>query len=103
MAGSKTNEMTRGEGMAAVRSIPPGQDYVWDGEDDDDRPTSEEELAAAVVSRRRKRGRPAGTTKVSTTIRLSREVVDRFRATGDGWQTRVDEALKEWIRAHPPA
>jgi len=30
-----------------------------------------------------------------TPLRLSREVVDRFRADGPGWQTRMDEALKK--------
>ncbi|MGA1328170.1 MAG: BrnA antitoxin family protein [Rubrivivax sp.] len=34
------------------------------------------------------------------TIRLSREVVDRFRATGDGWQSRVDAALQEGLDKH---
>ncbi|MCE7903445.1 MAG: hypothetical protein DYH20_12570, partial [Gammaproteobacteria bacterium PRO9] len=37
------------------------------------------------------------------TIRLSRDVVDRFRASGAGWQARVDSALREWLRRHPPA
>lgn len=32
------------------------------------------------------------------TIRLSRDVVETFRASGDGWQTRVDCALKEWLK-----
>ncbi|MDV6346793.1 BrnA antitoxin family protein [Nitrosomonas sp. Is35] len=40
--------------------------------------------------------------KERITIRLSREVVDTFRATGSGWQTRMDEALMEWIREHRP-
>ncbi|HNC77698.1 MAG TPA: BrnA antitoxin family protein [Pseudomonadales bacterium] len=35
------------------------------------------------------------------TIRLSPEVVAHFRATGRGWQTRMDEALKEWLKTHP--
>ncbi len=48
------------------------------------------------------RGRPkAETTKERTTIRLSRDVLDRFRATGAGWQTRIDAALKEWLIEHP--
>lgn len=48
-----------------------------------------------------KRGRPlAAVTKERVTIRLSREVVERFRATGEGWQTRVDAALKEWLETH---
>jgi len=33
-------------------------------------------------------------------IRYSPEVVDYFRATGSGWQTRMDEALKEWMKEH---
>jgi uncharacterized protein (DUF4415 family) len=27
-------------------------------------------------------------------------VLDRFRATGTGWQTRVDAALREWLEVH---
>jgi uncharacterized protein (DUF4415 family) len=30
-----------------------------------------------------------------TPLRLSREVVDRFKADGPGWQTRMDEAMKK--------
>ena len=30
-------------------------------------------------------------------IRLSPEVIDHFKAGGRGWQTRIDEALREWI------
>ena len=29
--------------------------------------------------------------------RLSPEVLSAFRATGDGWQPRVDEALRDWL------
>ncbi len=31
------------------------------------------------------------------TIRLSRDVIDHFRAGGRGWQTRIDEASRDWI------
>jgi uncharacterized protein (DUF4415 family) len=34
------------------------------------------------------------------TIRLSPKVVETFRATGTGWQTRMDAALQDWIKAH---
>lgn len=51
---------------------------------------------------RRKRP-PAPVTKERITIRLSRDVVERFRASGDGWQTRVDAALKDWLKDHRPA
>ena len=49
-------------------------------------------------------GRPkAAVTKERITIRLSPEVVAQFRASGDGWQTRVDAALKDWLKTHSPA
>lgn len=50
----------------------------------------------------RPRGPQKAPTKVSTTIRLSNDVVQAFRATGDGWQTRVDAALKDWLKTHSP-
>lgn len=43
---------------------------------------------------------PAATTKERVTMRLSRDVVARFRAAGPGWQTRIDAALKEWLETH---
>jgi uncharacterized protein (DUF4415 family) len=47
-------------------------------------------------------GRPKSqSSKVLLSIRYSPEVIDYFRATGPGWQTRIDRALKEWINAHP--
>jgi uncharacterized protein (DUF4415 family) len=50
------------------------------------------------------RGRPkAGVTKESVTIRLSPEVVQSFRASGAGWQTRMDAALKDWLKTHKVA
>ena len=50
------------------------------------------------------RGRPRlARPKVSTTIRLSRDVIDHFRADGRGWQTRIDEALRDWISKQPVA
>lgn len=51
-----------------------------------------------------KRGRPlAAVTKERITIRLSPEVLQAFRASGDGWQTRVDAALRDWLKTHSPA
>jgi uncharacterized protein (DUF4415 family) len=46
------------------------------------------------------RGPQRSPTKERITIRLSPEVVRRFRATGDGWQTRVDAALKDWLKSN---
>ena len=49
------------------------------------------------------RGPQKAPTKERITIRLTREVVQRFRESGDGWQTRVDAALREWLKKHSPA
>jgi len=49
------------------------------------------------------RGPQKTPTKERITIRLSREVVEQFRASGEGWQTRVDTALREWLKNHSPA
>jgi uncharacterized protein (DUF4415 family) len=61
------------------------------------------ESLQAKLSSLKARGPQKAPVKERITIRLSREVVERFRATGQGWQTRMDEALKDWIKAHPPA
>ena len=64
------------------------------------------DVYAGLVALRRSRGERGpqkAPTKVATTIRLSPEVSEAFRATGPGWQTRIDEALKDWLRTHSPA
>jgi uncharacterized protein (DUF4415 family) len=39
-------------------------------------------------------------TKERISIRLSRDVVETFRASGEGWQTRIDNALREYVVKH---
>ena len=49
-----------------------------------------------------KRGRPLGSSnKISTTVRLDADVLDAFRAGGPGWQTRMNEVLRDWLIKHP--
>jgi uncharacterized protein (DUF4415 family) len=51
---------------------------------------------------RRGRGRPRlPTAKRQVTIRLDPDLLDRLRATGPGWQTRLNEALRDWLAKHP--
>ncbi len=45
----------------------------------------------------RKRGPQRSPTKVPVSIRLSPDVAEGLRATGEGWQTRADEALRLWL------
>jgi len=59
------------------------------------------ELTDEEFKRLRPMGRPkAEITKERITIRLSPEVVETFRATGKGWQSRMDKALREYLRNH---
>jgi uncharacterized protein (DUF4415 family) len=41
------------------------------------------------------RGPQKRPTKVAVSLRLTREVVERFKAGGRGWQTRIDAVLKK--------
>jgi uncharacterized protein (DUF4415 family) len=97
MSGSRTTSKTD---LARVRAA---HDYAWDGKDEDDRPLSREEMPAGIEAYRAKRGRPSGTNKESTTIRFDRDVLDAFRASGPGWQTRMNAALREWLETHTPS
>jgi uncharacterized protein (DUF4415 family) len=59
------------------------------------------ELAAEMLNPI-KPGRPrSDTPKIFTGIRLDAEVLEAFKATGKGWQTRINNALKDWLKEHP--
>lgn len=60
-------------------------------------------LPASLQAKLRTRGPQKAPTKERITIRLSPEVVQPFRDTGDGWQSRLDAALKDWLKSHTPA
>ena len=64
---------------------------------------AKEVLPKALLTKLNVRGPQKTPTKERITIRLSPDVVQRFRETGDGWQTRVDTALKDWLKSHKPA
>jgi uncharacterized protein (DUF4415 family) len=48
---------------------------------------------ALTRKRRGERGPQKAPTKVAVTLRVDRDVVDRFKAAGPGWQTRMNDAL----------
>jgi uncharacterized protein (DUF4415 family) len=50
--------------------------------------------------KRRVRGPNRAPTKERVTLRLSPEVTQFFRNGGKGWQTRMDNALREWVETH---
>ena len=74
--------------------------------DPDARPLDEERLARmrpasdadAADIQRRLRGRPRlKNTKRLVSLRLDPDVVERFRATGPGWQSRINEVLRDHL------
>ena len=65
--------------------------------DPDNQPLTDAELSQF----KRVRGRPLGSgTKEQVTLRLDTQILEQFRATGDGWQTRINEALRDWSKHH---
>ena len=101
MSGSKMTTQ-RKTVLEALKKAPPGGDFVWDGKDEDDRPLSREEMKKGVEAYRKKRGRPVSAArKEQVSVRYSPEVLSYFRATGEGWQTRMDAALQLLVKKHP--
>ncbi|MCP2012283.1 BrnA antitoxin family protein [Duganella violaceipulchra] len=74
--------------------------------DEDDAPAlSEAWFAEASLYRGGvlvKRGRPPqAVTKVAVKLRLDRDIVAAFKIDGPGWQTRINQALRDWLVLHP--
>ncbi|GHT82952.1 hypothetical protein AGMMS49960_11190 [Betaproteobacteria bacterium] len=108
-----TKNLPSAESLAAALAAAP--DYV----DDPDCPYDPNDAAAvsafwsgAIVSHSRaelqeklvaRRGRPlAVNPRKNTNIRLAPDVESAFRATGKGWQTRINAALADWLKTHSP-
>jgi uncharacterized protein (DUF4415 family) len=52
---------------------------------------------------RRKPGRPkSDVPKEQVSVRYDADVLAAFRASGDGWQTRMNDALRDWLGSHRP-
>ncbi|MCW6529561.1 BrnA antitoxin family protein [Sphingomonas sp. MMSM20] len=66
-----------------------------DPNDPEDFDVSESGIEQALVARRKRVGRPRGSNKEPVTIRLDREVLERFKATGPGWQARINDVLRK--------
>jgi uncharacterized protein (DUF4415 family) len=51
---------------------------------------------------RRSRGRPRkADRKVNQTLRLDQEVLEAYRREGRGWQTRINEVLRQHMPQRP--
>lgn len=93
-----------------MKEFEPGHGYSkedWDAVDSPE--LTDEELASMRPAREvlppeffkalpKRRGPQKAPTKVAVSIRLSRDVVEAFKAKGPGWQSQIDEALRESLR-----
>lgn len=83
--------MDENKPSTATGSETDGVDDFDDDIPDMSTPEWKAKFDAAPVSR----GRPRlPEPKVSTTIRLDADVLEKFRATGPGWQSRINAVLK---------
>lgn len=69
--------------------------------DPDALPLTSEQLAQFKPMRAR--GRPrSGNNKVPTNVRYDIDVLEVFKSKGEGWQTRMNDVLRDWTRTHRP-
>ena len=67
-------------------------------------PDTHEVGDAEFALMRRRVGRPAATVaRPMISIRVDPDIAAALRASGKGWQTRVNEAMREWIKTHSAA
>jgi len=94
--------------MTCKKKFTPGQGYEkadWDAVSDNPELTDAEMSQARPfaevfpdLAQKARRGRPKSESpKVLTTLRLDREVVEKFKADGPGWQSRINDVLKKAI------
>ena len=56
-------------------------------------------VGKTVIRSAKRPGRPkSDATKKLITLRLDPDVIERFRATGPGWQSRINVALREYLQ-----
>ena len=68
--------------------------------DPDAHPLTDTQLKA-MTPLRSLRGRPKSENKkLLVSIRYSPEVVSFFKSTGEGWQSRMDSVLREYVARH---
>ena len=64
-----------------------------------------EAVRKAMAAKRKpgQRGPQVAPTKQLVSVRYSPEVLAFFKASGAGWQSRMDDALKQWVSSHSKA
>ncbi len=78
---------------------------------DDDNPEWTDETTARSVrleglpaslrtKLRGQRGPQKAPRKIQTAVRYDAEIIEAFKAGGPGWQTRMNDALRDWLKTH---
>jgi uncharacterized protein (DUF4415 family) len=68
--------------------------------DTDAQPLTPKQLKE-MIPMRALRGRPKSEkTKTLVSVRYSSEVLEYFRSTGEGWQSRMDRVLRQYVSRH---
>lgn len=84
---------------------PPLDEHFWENAKTGEELAKTDPVIAKLIDAQKKgtlTARPMGrpkkdNPKQATTIRLSPEVIDFFKRGGKGWQTRINNALLEYI------
>jgi uncharacterized protein (DUF4415 family) len=80
--------------MPNKRATKKGEWHDPDDAPDTSTPYWQKIIDATPISR----GRPRiAEPKLSTTLRLDADILAKFKEGGPGWQTRINEALKEYL------
>jgi uncharacterized protein (DUF4415 family) len=92
----------RGESQSDWEAVRQRIEAGVEPEEDEDSPEGTEVIREAIAKRRA--GQPVGaSTKEQVSLRIDRDVLTAFRATGPGWQARLNAALRDWLETHSPA
>ena len=81
-------------GESRSRPLPEGQEPDLS---DPDNPDCTAAIQAVTYGLKRTNSE---TGKIFTGLPLDAEILETFRSSGNGWQTRINEALREWLKTH---
>jgi len=70
--------------------------------DPDAQPLTPKQLQAMVPLKLLSRRKKSGNRKVLVSVRYSPAVIAYFKSTGEGWQSRMDGVLQQYVARHSP-
>ena len=57
-------------------------------------------LTAEQLGQFKRRGRPVGSNKAKVNLRIDVDILEASKSGGEGWQTRINAALRDWVQHH---